>query len=114
MLACVFSCATIVSVDDGRHGPVRDLARLVEDRLAVVGELRVDERDAVRHDEHGGVSTLPRDDIEVVPDLVDASGRELRHPGDRRCRRACDHDGGKNRCPFHHAPPGKNTRSTNQ
>ena len=45
-----------VGVDDRGDRLVGQLLDLVEDRLAPAGILRVDDDDAVRGDEHGGVA----------------------------------------------------------
>ena len=64
--------AVRVRVQNVRDRLVGDRAHLIEDALAVVGELGVDEQHAVVADEHGGVAALARDAIEVRRDVVDA------------------------------------------
>jgi hypothetical protein len=60
-----------VRVENMRDRLVGDRAHLIEDALAVVGELGVDEQHAVVADEHGSVAALAGDAIEIHRDVVD-------------------------------------------
>ena len=113
--------AVRMGVDDVRHRLVGDRLHLVQDRLAPVGQLGVDEHDAVGSDEHGGVAgTTAGHHVEVVLHLLDGrdvrpGGRllgEQRPPGDGH--HGHDHDRRQHQRALHAMPSGKKTRWTNQ
>ena len=60
-----------VGIDDVGDGAIGDRLDLVEDGLAVVGELGVDEHHTLGGDEHGGRPARARDLVQVVGDLRD-------------------------------------------
>ena len=62
-------------IDDHRHRLVGDCTNLIQDRLAVVWELRVDEHDAALRHEHRRVSAGTGNNVQVVADLLDRAGR---------------------------------------
>ena len=108
-----------VRVDQQRHGLRRQLLDLVEDRLTPAGVLRVDHRDAVGRDEHGGVAAAAAQDEQVVVQLLDLHRLRLCAAGLTRGRDANRQSTNSQQRSEHHRalhriPPDKNTRSTNQ
>ena len=113
--------AVRVRVDDADHRLRAEFLDLVENRLAPSRVLRVDDGDAVGHDEHRGVAAaaLSAQNEQVVLQLSDfhdpgrlltGCGRRLlirrdrvRQPSERQ-KHAEEDD------PSHAMPPGKNTR----
>ena len=71
--ACVI--AVRVRVDDVRDGFAANALHLIQDRLAVVRELRVNDQNTIRHDEHRGVAAGAGDHIEPVRHFLNRSNR---------------------------------------
>ena len=70
-----------VRVDDRRHRLVGDRLHLRQDRFTVVGELGVDEDDALGGDEDRRITAGAANLVEVVLDLLDRAGRRNPRPG---------------------------------
>ena len=108
-----------VRVDQHRHRLLGDRLDLVEDRLSPSRVLGVDDGDAVRRDEDGGVAAAALQHVEVVLHLVHVDdfrsvrvgGRRLRlhHRQSAEREEHAEHDSAS-----HEMPPGKKTRWMNQ
>src|SRR6185503_5896428 len=96
--------AVRVGVDDGRDRLVRQPLDFVQDWLAPSGVFRVDDDDAARGDEHGGVAAAALEHEQIVFEFLDLdhhrggrlsrAGRGLLRGGeDERKRSGSEHDG---------------------